>query len=266
MPERFPTHLLASSMTMSTEAETVELAPTLNTPEPTQTAPEVVTPDVEAAKPDDEQKAEPSKEDDAEKARRAMQRRIDKRTADLYRERAEKEQLSQRLAALEARANGEPEQPPQQVDPYEVAKEIARVERVTEKANGIAQDGEQRFKAEFRTALETVVEEAGQLFDKKGLPTHLGEAILESDDAAALLHHLGTNPDLAAELNGLSPAQLGRRIERIEAQMKAKPQPKPVSKAPEPARPISASRSSGSLADLSMDEYIATRRAQGAKY
>lgn len=140
------------------------------------------------------------------------------------------------------------------------------MERVTEKANSIAQDGEKRFKDGFRSALETVAEEAGPLFNQRGLPTALGEAILESDDAAALLHHLGTNPDLAAELNGLSPAQLGRRIERFEAQMKAKPQPKPVSKAPEPARPISASRSSGNLADLPMDEYIANRRAQGARY
>jgi hypothetical protein len=81
-----------------------------------------------------------------------------------------------------------------------------------------------------------------------------------------LLHHLGQHPDLAAELQGLSPAQLGRRIERIETQMKAKPQPKPVSKAPEPARPISASRSTGNLSDLPMDEYIAQRRAQGARY
>jgi len=209
---------------MSTEPETVELAPTQNTPEPTQTAPEVVTPEVNEAKQDDEQKADASKEDDAEKARRAMQRRIDKRTADLYRERAQNEQLAQRLAALEGRISGEPEQQAKDVDPHALAREIATVERVTEKA------------------------------------------ILESDDAAALLHHLGTNPDLAAELNGLSPAQLGRRIERFEAQMKAKPQPKPVSKAPEPARPISASRSSGNLADLPMDEYIASRRAQGARY
>lgn len=251
---------------MSTEPETVELAPTLNTPEPTQTAPEVVTPEVNEAKQDDEQKADASKEDDAEKARRAMQRRIDKRTADLYRERAQNEQLAQRLAALEGRISGEPEQQAKDVDPHALAREIATVERVTEKANSIAQDGEKRFKDGFRSALETVAEEAGPLFNQRGLPTALGEAILESDDAAALLHHLGTNPDLAAELNGLSPTQLGRRIERFEAQMKAKPQPKPVSKAPEPARPISASRSSGNLADLPMDEYIANRRAQGARY
>jgi len=249
---------------MSTE-ETVELAPTQNTPEQTQTAPEVVTPEVETKQEQTEQQAE-SKEDDAEKARRAMQRRIDKRTADLYRERAEKEQLATRLSALEARLNGEPEQKADPVDPVALAKEIATVERVTEKANSIANDGEKRFAGEFKAALATVVEEAGQLFDQKGRPTSLGDAILDAEDPAALLHHLGQNPDLAAELSGLSPAQLGRRIGRIEASMATKPPPKPVSKAPEPARPIGATRGTPNLADMDMDAYVAARKAQGARW
>lgn len=249
---------------MTLEAETVELAPTLNTPEPTQTAPEVVTPEVEAVEQTDEQKAE-STRDDADKARKSMQRRIDKRTADLYRERAQNEQLTQRLSALEARANGEPEPQAQAVDPVALAREISTVERITEKANGIAQDGEKRFKADFKDSLAAVVEEAGPLFNQRGLPTALGEAILDTEDPAALLHHLGQNPDLAAELSGLSAAQLGRRIGRIESSMATKP-PKPVSGAPTPARPINAVRSASNPADMSMDEYRAMRKAQGASW
>lgn len=251
-------------MTMSTE-ETVAPEQTQNAPEAAQTAPEVATPEVESEAKPDEQQADPAK-DDAEKARRAMQRRIDKRTADLYRERAEKEQLAQRLAMLEARATGQQEQH-HEVDPIALAKQIATVERVTEKANRIADEGEKLFKGEFRAALNAVTEEAGALFDQRGLPTAIGEAILDADSPAKLLHHLGKNPDLAAELQGLSPAQLGRRIGRIEAEMNAKPAVKAVSKAPDPARPIGATRSgSNNLADMSMEEYVAARKAQGARW
>lgn len=253
-------------MTMTETPETI-VAPeqTQNAPAPAQTAPEVATPEVASeAKPDAEQA--PSKEDDAEKARRAMQRRIDKRTADLYRERAQNEQLAQRIAALESRASGQPEQQPQQIDPVALAREISTVERTTEKANRIAEDGEKRFKTEFREALATVVEEAGALFDGKGKATPIGEVILEADDPAALLHYLGKNPDLAAELQGLSSAALGRRIGRIEAQMSAPAAPKPVSKAPDPARPIGGSRSTNNLSDMDMDSYVAARKAQGARW
>ena len=250
-------------MTMTTE-ETVAPEQTQNAPEPTQTAPEVVTPEVEAAA--DEAKPEESpKEDDAEKARRAMQRRIDKRTADLYRERAEKEQLAQRLSALEARVSGEPEQKPA-IDPVALAREIATIERVTERSNNVARDGEKRFGNEFRDALVTLQEEAGQLFHPNGRPTALGEAVLDAEDSAALLHYLGKHPDEAAELQGLSAAQLGRRIGRIEAQMSNKPQPKPVSNAPSPARPISANRSGQDPASMSMADYKAMRKAQGASW
>ena len=255
-------------MTLMTE-ETVALEQTQNAPDPTKTAPEVVAPEAEANAQANEQQAEPSKDDDAEKARRAMQRRIDKRTADLYRERAQNEQLSQRIAAMEARLNGQPEnqQTQQDIDPAALAREIAAVERVTEKANRIADDGEKQFKGEFRAAINAVVEEAGPLFDQRGRATPVGEAILDADEPAKLLHYLGQNPDLAAELHGLSPAQLGRRIGKIEAQMNAKPTPKPVSRAPDPARPIAATRSgSNNLADMSMEEYVAARRAQGARW
>lgn len=246
--------------------EETQVAPeqTQNAPEQTQTAPEVVTPEVEAQAADEAKQEESPKEDDAEKARRAMQRRIDKRTADLYRERAEKEQLAARLSALEARLGGEPEQQTPQIDPVALAREIATVEKITEKSNAVAKDGEKRFAGAFTEAVRAVTEEAGTLFLPNGKATALGEAILDADDPAGLLHHLGQNPDVAAELQGLSPAQLGRRIGRIEAQMASKPQPKPVSNAPAPARPISANRSGQDPASMSMADYKAMRKAQGA--
>lgn len=253
---------------MTETTETVELAPTLTAPEATQTAAEIVTPQVDAAEQTtDEATPEQSAQDDADKAKRSMQRRIDKRTADLYRERAQNEQLTQRLAALEARASGEPEQQAERIDPVALAREIAAVERITEKSNGIAKDGEKRFGGEFGPALVAVQEEAGALFQPSGKPTALGDAILDSDDPAALLHHLGKNPDLAADLQGLSAAQLGRRIGQIEARMTTPAPIKPVIRAPSPARPVAGSSSAGkSLSDMTMAEYKAARIAQGARF
>lgn len=252
-------------MTMTTE-ETVSPEQTLNAPEQTQTAPEVVKPEVEAEQTQ-QADAESPKEDDAEKARKAMQRRIDKRTADLYRERAEKEQLAQRLADIEARLSGQPERQPETVDPHALAREIATIEKVTERSNNVAKEGEKRFGEEFGRAIAAVVEEAGPLFDRKGLPTAIGDAVLDADDPAALLHHLGKNPDLAADLQNLSPARLGRRIAQIEAQMQAKPAPKPVSGAPAPVKPIgAASGGQPNPASMSMAEYKAFRKAQGASW
>ena len=244
---------------MTTE-ETVVPEQTQNAPEPTEIAPEVVTPEVEAVA-----ETQPAPEDDAEKAKRSMQRRIDKRTADLYRERANNEQLTQRLSALESRLQSTPEQQAQ-VDPVALAKEIAAVERITEKSNEVAKTGRKLFGDEFSTSLATVVEEAGQLFQPSGKTTALGEAILDSEDPASLLHHLGQNPDLAAELSGLSAAALGRRIGKIESAMANKPPPKPVSRAPSPAKPLSANTSTGNLANMDMEAYVAARKAQGARW
>lgn len=160
---------------------------------------------------------------------------------------------------------GQQDQAPQNVDPYRLAQEISKIERVTEKANDIAKAGTARF-PDFNDAVAAVNREAGPMFHPNGRPTALGDAILDSDDAPALIKFLADNDDIASELENLSPAQLGRRIGRIEAQMSSKPAPKPVSRAPTPAKPIGATRGAANLADLPMDEYIQQRRAQGARW
>lgn len=154
-----------------------------------------------------------------------------------------------------------------EVDPVKLAREIATIERVTEKANAVAKDGNKRF-TDFNEALSTLREEAGDLFDKRGMPTPVGEAILEADDPAALIQFLGANDDLAAELHGLSPTALGRRIARFEAQMKAEPKAKPASKAAEPIAPLkgTANATVKSLEQMSQAEYEAHRKKQGARW
>lgn len=249
-------------MTMTTEETNVEPTETQNTDEGAE-KPEVATPEPGQEEAAEEVKAE---EDDRDKTLRRMERRINQKHAQAAaaaeREkmaRAETEQLRQKLAQYEAPQ----EKPHEEADPVALAREIVQIERVTEKANGVAKDGEKRFTG-FKESVLAVTEEAGPLFDQKGKSTALGEAILDADDPAALLHHLGSNPDLASELQGLTPAQLGRRLGRIEAEMSTKP--KPLSKAPAPERPLAANVSDKNPANMSFAEYKAARKAQGASW
>ena len=153
----------------------------------------------------------------------------------------------------------------QNIDPVKLAREISYVERVTEKANEIVKTGSTRFH-DFSEAVASVNREAGPMFHPNGTPTALGDAILDAEDAPALIKFLADNDDVASELENLSPTQLGRRIGRIEAQMAAKPASKPVSKAPTPAKPLGATRGTANLADASMEEYVQMRKAQGARW
>jgi len=230
--------------------------------EPTLDTPEVVTPETgdEPQQPQ-EQPEKPSDEDEREKALKRMQRRIDRRTAELYRERAEREALAQRLAQLEQPRTEESEAPQRQADPREIAREMVEAERIAEKCNAIAAEGSKKF-ADFEDALKTVAAETGPLFDRAGRPTALMQVVLESDAPAALLHHLGKNPDVAADLADLTPTQLARRLDRIERDMQAAAKPK-VSSAPKPLTPVKASGSAVKDPSQMTDaEYRAWRLAQ----
>ena len=235
--------------TVSPEAETQ--IPASATDENT----EVVTPETD---PQTEQPETP--EDPTAKSLKRLERRIDRVTAARYQAEAEREQARQETAQLRAQLQQfqQPdEQQPQQrqIDPIALATEIATIREVTSKSNAIAKDGASRF-TDFSAALRTVNEEAGQLFTPHGRPTAIGEAVLSADDPAALLHHLGTNPDVAAELADLTPIQAARRIARIEIEMSKKPEPK-QSLAPKPITPSRGiSRDTGALSDdLPLDEW-----------
>jgi hypothetical protein len=220
----------------------------------TNEAPEVVTPEnVETT----EQGGEPEKveEDDRERERKRFQRRMDRRTAELYRERAEREALAARLAQLEG---GKPapkdgEEPTQRdepkADPYKIAREIADQERFVEKCNKVAAEGSKKFK-DFDAALQSVVAEVGPLFDQRGRPSDLMKVVMEADAPAAVLHYLGTNPEAAAELADLSPTQLARRLDRIERDIAQQAKPK-ASSAPKPLTPVKGTQAPRGMPDPS---------------
>lgn len=248
---------MTTENTVSPDAETLNPAPV------TDENAEVVTPetDTQTEKPE-------TQEDPAAKSLKRLERRIDRVTAARYQAEAEREQARQEAAELKARLQqfeqheDTPRQP--QIDPVQLANEIATVREITARSNAIAKEGEAKFgKTEFAQALRTVQEEAGSLFTQKGTPTPIGEAVLSADDPAALLHYLGTNPEAASELADLTPVQAARRIARLEIEM-SKPVAPKQSNAPKPISPVRASSaaSSGLTDDLPADEWAKRFRAQ----
>lgn len=246
--------------TMSTETQ---VSPGEETLIPT---PEVVPPQAEAEESDLEVTPQETPEEaEGDKTIKRMERRIARRTADLYQERARATQAEQRAQELEAllRKQVPQETPPQeQVNPVELAKAIAKIERVAEKSNSVADKGRTQFK-DFDAKLEAVIVEAGPLIERTGLPTPLGEAILEAEKPHALIHWLGANPEVASELKGLTPVQLGRRLDRIERDMAEARKPK-TSTAPKPLEPVTPRAEATTLSRSGEDELAKLRAARRA--
>lgn len=233
--------------------------------------PEVAAPENSAEAPADE--SPKPEEDPRDKTVKSLTRRVDRVTAARYQAEAraqqastEAEQLRHELAQY--RQGNEPA--PRQEDPVVIAKQLNAIEKVAEKSQSIVQDGAAKFgKDTFAKALSIVFEEAGQLMvpiapgSPYAVPTALGAAILEADDPAALLHYLGSNPDAAAELHGLTATQAARRIARIEIEMGKAKEPK-QSNAPKPITSLkSTTKDEGGLSDsLSTEEWIKRRNAQ----
>lgn len=141
------------------------------------------------------------------------------------------------------------------------AAEVATVREAAARANKVFEAGVKEFGADaFKSSIAVVQEEAGPLYQRNGMPTALGEAITDSDNPAALLQHLGQNPEIAEELKGLSAAQLGRRIARIEASMSAAKEPK-ASNAPKPLTAVKGGGATGDPSPSSPD-YMAWKLKQ----
>lgn len=146
-----------------------------------------------------------------------------------------------------------------------LAKEIAKIERITERSNAIAGEGAKRFGDQFGNAVKMLTREAGSMFDTYGRPTGLGEAVLSADDPAAVINALGSDPDLAAEFADLSAVQQARRIARLEIELSKAPEIK-HSNAPKPITPArGAASTEKSPAEMSDAEFAAWRKRQIAQ-
>lgn len=185
-----------------------------------------------------------------QREQRKAQRRIERLAAQRTEARTEVQMLRAQLADLQARQQpqdaGNDRQPPKtntaddiEARATERAQEMRERERVAEKLSKVMEKG--RKLEGFGAAVDALHEEV-PITDRNGRPTAFFAAVLDSDDPAALAHYLGNNPDEAAEYRGLSPAQIGRRLAKLEDRLKrdAKQQ---TSKAPTPMRPVNSQAS-----------------------
>ena len=227
-----------------------------NTPAPVaQENPELAAPEPDAeGQAADQQEEATSPEDEAAKAIKRMERRIARLTAARYEAEAKAKQAAEEAQRYRQQYEQPQQEQQQQVDPIQLAAQIATLQTVTQRANEVARKGAEKF-PDFGEAVKTVNEEAGPLFTQQGFPTALGEAVLDADDPPKLLHYLGKHPEVAAELHGLTPIQVAKRIARIEARMSEPPK---VSQAPKAIKPPAGSRVVNDLSAI--DDPIEWRR------
>lgn len=234
-----------------TEENTVSPGEETQNPAPvTDEASEVVTPetDTQTEKPE-------TQEDPAAKSLKRLERRIDRVTAARYQAEAEREQARQEAAQLKARLaqfeqpEEQPDIAPEKVLPIarQIARQMLEEDSLRNKVQGVLKAGRKELDG-FDEACNAVNEEV-PFYDANQRPTPFLNVVMESENPAAVLHYLGKNADIAAELSDLTPTQLARRIARIELEM-SKPVTPKESKAPKPITPVrAASAASGGLSD-----------------
>lgn len=104
-----------------------------------------------------------------------------------------------------------------------------------------------------------------EAFDDLPLTQTIAAALVESDAPAKLMAHMAAHPDEVARIAGLSPARQAAEIGKLEMKLASVPK---VSSAPAPIKPI-GSRGSATNSDpakASMEEYMAIRKSQGARW
>ncbi|MDF8361930.1 hypothetical protein [Achromobacter anxifer] len=191
----------------------------------------------------------------AEREARALKRRVDRLTREKYETQAELQQLRQRPA--------EPQDDATQLTEQEVnrrAQQIAEARAFNDRCNEVDRVGRKEF-PDFSAKFAELSAEIPTFTEKGATP--FMEAILDSDNPAALIHHLGSNPDLAAELADLTPRQQVRRLALIEHEMGAKELPPKTSSAPKPIQPVKpAATAAGPDPSKDPEAWIAWRNAQ----
>jgi hypothetical protein len=252
------------------------------------TAPPDGSPQVEAEKPAAETPAASTESDELRGVAKRMKELTDARRA--------AEQREERLLRLLEQNRPQPEpQRQEQTQPKSLKDfnydERAYTDHLYSEARKVAEVSAREAGAKFRAEQEAVQRRAK--FDERvtqfkstvedyddvvtpSTPVSEGmaDALLDSDEAGALMYYLGKNPDVAAKLYHLSPAKAGREIQKIEDRLVAerkKAAEKPVSKAPPPAPEIKGAADGSTKAkpddpasdtELSDAEWTRRRNAQ----
>lgn len=241
----------------------------------TETAPEGEAEPVKATEPTDE---DSETDDDKPRKRPSRTDRLKERIRELSEalevERGRKGSSSSELpkAPQEADFNGD-------YQAYERAQRAFETEQAVRRVLGES-DAEKRAvrEQELRTAqaklyAERAVEAKSDIpdFDQvlnavrgEDVRADVADFIRESEKGPFLAYHLAKNPGQIRALNGLSPTQAARELARIEARLSI-PTPKKQTSAPAPMKPVAGGAApSADISKMSMEEYAAYRKKQGA--
>lgn len=135
----------------------------------------------------------------------------------------------------------------------EATKMVAE-QRFNESCNKVYAEGAKEF-PDFDAAIRNL--------QMVGVNRDFLELATTADAGAKLLHHLGSDLDEAARILSLPPVQMARELTKLEIKL-GQPAAKPVSKAPEPIKPLGSGgvAESGLRDDLSADEWMRRRNEQ----
>lgn len=118
-------------------------------------------------------------------------------------------------------------EPQQQFDPNEWMNQATEVAKFNLRCDAVAEKG--KAIEGFDRSLSTL--QMAGLVTPENLPV-----ILDASDAPEkVLHHLGSNPDLAVEILAMSPVRMAKAITKLEQSLTEQPA---VSSAPNPLRPV----------------------------
>jgi len=202
-----------------------------------------------------------------------FQKKVNKLTSRVYDERRRADALQVKLDSLNNTPSQEQVKAPTLEDPnidydedklraaqisFGVQQELAKQNATNQqaaanvKAKQVSDDFDQRITT---LGKDDFNEKASAIPD---LPAGVADALMQSDNGADLIYHLGSHLDKADALAQMTPAAAMMELGRLSVEMNKKPEIKP-SAAPDPIEPVKAGSalSSDIGDDMSMEAWMA---------
>jgi len=143
----------------------------------------------------------------------------------------------------------------------QLADEKLRRRDIADRTSRMLEAGK-KIDTKFRDTVLDLANDLPFVDARTGQPTEFIEAVLDSKDPAALLHHIAQTPDVAESLQGLRGARLGARLAEIRIELGKAP-PKP-SNAPKPLEPLGGRGNSDKAEKAMTDEEWRSQRFKRA--
>jgi len=219
-------------------------------------------------------------EEVVEPEKNTVQERINKITAEKHKERREREAEAKRADELQAKLDAIESKKPVLSKPE--LENFDYDEEAFNKAN-LDYEVQEKVKAELANQRlqqanldqQAKAEEAAKAFNEKAnalgkedfvekanaipqLPQGVADAIMNLDNGAELVYHLGTHLDLADSLANMTPLTAMMEVGKLSLSMTAKPEIK-TSAAPDPIEPLGSGGALGSkdIEDMTIEEFMA---------